>query len=96
MARCALLLKFTDKGIAAVKDSPGRADAFRDLAAKAGAKIESQLWLHGEYDGLVILSAPSDEPLSALALQLGSLGFVRTSICHALTEDEFKAALGRF
>jgi uncharacterized protein with GYD domain len=95
MARCVLLLKYTDKGIAAVKDSPKRADAFRELAAKAGATIEAQLWLHGEYDGLVILTAPAEEALSALALQLGSLGFVRTSICRALTEDEFKAALGR-
>jgi uncharacterized protein with GYD domain len=96
MARCVLLLKFTDKGIAEVKNSPARADAFRELAAKAGAKIEAQLWLHGEYDGLVIVSAPSEDIVSALALQLGSLGFVRTSICDALTEDEFKAALRRF
>jgi uncharacterized protein with GYD domain len=96
MARCVLLLKFTDKGIAGVKDSPKRADAFRDLVAKSGATIESQLWLHGEYDGLVIVSAPTADTVSALALQLGSLGYVRTSVCDALTEDEFKAALAKF
>ena len=96
MARSVLLLKFTDKGIAGVKDSPSRADSFRELAAKLGATIESQLWLHGEYDGLVIVAAPAAETLSALALQLGSLGYVRTTVCTALTEDEFKAALARF
>jgi uncharacterized protein with GYD domain len=95
MARCVLLLKFTDKGIAAVKDSPKRADAFREAAAKAGVKVEALLWLHGEYDGLVILSAPEEAALSGLALQLGSRGFVRTTVCRALDEAEFKAALGK-
>jgi uncharacterized protein with GYD domain len=95
MARCVLLLKFTDKGIAAVKDSPTRAAAFRELAAKAGATVETLLWMHGEYDGLVVLSAPAEETLSAVALQLGSRGFVRTTVCRAFDEAEFKATLGR-
>jgi uncharacterized protein with GYD domain len=95
MPRCVLLLKFTDKGIAQVKDSPKRADAFREMAAKHGATVETQLWLHGEYDGLVVMSAPQDETLSAVALNLGNQGFVRTAICRALTEDEFKAALAK-
>jgi uncharacterized protein with GYD domain len=95
MARCVLLLKFTDKGIAAVKDSPTRAAAFRELAAKAGAAVETLLWMHGEYDGLVVLSAPAEETLSAVALQLGSRGFVRTTVCRAFDEAEFKATLGR-
>jgi uncharacterized protein with GYD domain len=93
MARCVLLLKFTDKGIAAIKDSPARADAFREAVAVAGAKVEAQLWMHGEYDGLVILSAPDEATLSALALQLGSRGFVRTTVCRAFDEAEFKATL---
>jgi uncharacterized protein with GYD domain len=95
MARCVLLLKFTDKGIAAVKDSPARAAAFREAAAKAGAKVETLLWMHGEYDGLVVLSAPDEAALSSVALQLGGRGFVRTTLCRALDEAEFKAALGK-
>jgi uncharacterized protein with GYD domain len=95
MPRSVLLLKFTDKGIAQVKDSPKRADAFRELAGKLKVTIETQLWMHGEYDGLVVMTAPDADALSALALQLGSLGFVRTEICHAYVEDEFKRMLGR-
>jgi uncharacterized protein with GYD domain len=95
MPRCVLLLKETDKGIAAIKDSPKRADAFREMVAKAGATVEAQFWLHGEYDGLIVLSAPQEETLSVIALKLGSQGFVRTTFCRALTEDEFKAVLAK-
>ena len=96
MPRSVLLLRFTDKGIAQVKDSPKRADAFRELAGKMKVKIESQLWMHGQYDGLVVMSAADPESLSAVALQLGSLGFVRTEICHAYDEAEFKKMLAGF
>jgi uncharacterized protein with GYD domain len=95
MARFALLLKFTDQGIAAIKDSPTRAGEFATLAAKAGARVEGQYWLLGEYDGLVVLSAPAEETVVALALQLGSRGFVRTCLCRAYDEGEFRATLGK-
>jgi len=95
MARFALLLKFTDKGIAAVKDSATRAGDFASLAAKAGAKVEAQYWLLGEYDGLIVLSAPTEETVTALALQLGNRGFVRTCLCRAFDEGEFRAVLGK-
>jgi uncharacterized protein with GYD domain len=95
MPRFALLVKFTDKGIAAVKDSLTRATDFKALAAKAGAKVEAQYWLLGEYDGLAVLSAPAEETVTALALQLGSLGFVRTCLCRAYDEGEFRSILGK-
>lgn len=95
MARYALLLKFTDKGIAAIKDSPTRASEFAALATRAGAKVEAQFWLLGEYDGLIVLSAPSEEAVTALALQLGSRGFVRTCLSRAYDEGEFRTTLGK-
>ena len=95
MARFALLLKFTDKGVAAAKDSPTRAAEFASLVAKAGGKVEGQYWLLGEYDGLIVLSAPAEETVTALALQLGSRGFVRTCLCRAYDEGEFRALLGK-
>jgi uncharacterized protein with GYD domain len=38
MATYILLANFTDQGIRKVKDSPKRADAFKDMAKKCGAK----------------------------------------------------------
>jgi uncharacterized protein with GYD domain len=90
-----MLLKYTDKGIAQVKDSPRRADTFREWAAKHGAKVEVQLWTMGEYDGLVILSAPDEAAVTTLALALGQLDFVRSNTLRACDEAEFQAVLGR-
>jgi uncharacterized protein with GYD domain len=95
MARFVMLLKYTDKGIAQVKESPRRADAFRDLAAKHGAKVEVQLWTQGEYDGLVVVTAKDEAALATLALALSQLDFVRTTTLRAFDEAEFQAILGR-
>jgi uncharacterized protein with GYD domain len=95
MARYALLMKYTDKGIAAIKDSPARAADFKNAAAKLGVTLESIFWLQGEYDGLIVLAAPSEEAVSALTLQLASKGFVRTCLCRAYDEVEFKAIVAK-
>jgi uncharacterized protein with GYD domain len=96
MPRYAILLSFTDKGIAAIKDSPHRADAFRAAAKKAGATVEAQYWLLGKHDGLVILSAPDEATAAAVTLDLAHLDNVRTTLCRAFDEAEFKAIVGRF
>ena len=95
MVRFAMLVKFTEKGITAIKDSPARAAAFQAAAAKVGATVEAQYWLLGEYDGLVILSAPDDQAATALALALGSKGNVRTGLCQCFNEAEFKSILSK-
>ena len=95
MPRYAMLLKFTDTGLAGLKDSPKRADAFRALADKHGAKVEMQLWTMGEYDGLVVLTVPDDTEMAALALGLARLDFVRSTTLRAFDEAEFHKVLGR-
>ena len=95
MPHYALLLKFTDKGIANVKESPKRADAFRDAAKKAGVTIDAQYWLLGKYDGLVVMTAPDESAATALALGLGQLDNVHTMLCRAFDEAEFKAIIGK-
>jgi uncharacterized protein with GYD domain len=95
MPRYAMLLKFTDKGITNAKDSPSRASAFRSAASKAGATVEAEYWLLGEYDGLAIFSAPDEATATALALNLGAQGYVRTCLCRAFDEAEFKGLLAK-
>ncbi len=90
MVRYVMLLKFTDKGIATVKDSPTRAEAFRAAAAKAGATVESQVWTLGEFDGVVLFTAADDATASSLALELGRHGNVRTSMLRAFNAAEFR------
>ncbi|HEX4591832.1 MAG TPA: GYD domain-containing protein [Gemmataceae bacterium] len=95
MPRYVMLLKYTDNGIAKVQESPKRADTFRALASKHGAKVETQLWTTGEYDGLVVLTVPDDTEMAALALGLGKLDYVRSTSLRAFDEAEFQTVLGR-
>jgi uncharacterized protein with GYD domain len=93
MPRFVMLVNYTDKGIANLKDSPKRADAFRAMVAKHGGKVEQQFWCMGAFDGLVVLNAPSDEAMSAIALSVGQMDAIRTTTLRAYDEAEFQAIL---
>ena len=95
MNRYLMLLKFTAKGIAAIKDSPKRATAFRAAAKKAGVTLEAQYWTLGAYDGVIVLRAPDEATAVGLAMSLGKAGNVTTCTLPALDEKAFKAGLGK-
>jgi uncharacterized protein with GYD domain len=93
MPRFVMLINYTEKGIAAIKESPKRAEAFQAMVAKHGGKVEQQFWTMGAYDGAAVLSAPSDEAAGAIALALGQAGNVRSTTLRAFDEAEFQAIL---
>jgi uncharacterized protein with GYD domain len=74
MATYILLASFTDQGIRKVKDSPKRADAFKDMAKKCGATVKDVFWTLGEYDIVAVVEAPDDVSITALGLSSGALG----------------------
>jgi uncharacterized protein with GYD domain len=61
-----MLLSFTDQGIRNIKDSPKRADAFKNTAKKAGATVKEVFWTLGQYDVVTIVEAPDDVTMTAL------------------------------
>jgi len=83
MATFIALLDYTDTGIRNIKDSPHRADAFNDLAERAGAKVVAQYWTIGSHDGVLILDAPNDEIAASVLLALGASGNVRSTTLRA-------------
>jgi uncharacterized protein with GYD domain len=89
MVRYVMLLNFTDKGIANIKDSTKRGEAFKAAAARSGATVEAQFWTLGTYDGVAIFSAPDELKAAALALELGQADFVRTTLLRAFDQAEF-------
>lgn len=91
MARYIALLKFTDQGSKNIKDSPSRARAFGKQAAKAGVKVDGLYWTVGRFDGIVILSAGSEQKILKLLTELASLGNVRTQTLQAFSDKEFGA-----
>ena len=95
MARYISLLHFTEQGAKNVKKSTTRAHTFDKLAARAGVKIEGQYWTMGKYDGVLILSADSDEKILHLLTALTSQGNVRTATMQAFVDKQFDAITGK-
>jgi uncharacterized protein with GYD domain len=89
MNRYVTLIKFTEKGVAAVKESPARAQRFSERAAKAGARIEAEYWTLGPYDGVLIFQAPDEATAAGLVLGLSRDGAVSTCMLRAFDAKEF-------
>ncbi len=83
-------LNWTDQGIRAVKDSPKRAKAARDLAKKLGVEIKEVYLTSGESDLLLILDTPNGDNIAKFALALGSLGNVRSRTARAWPQAEYE------
>jgi uncharacterized protein with GYD domain len=88
------LVSFTDQGIRNVKQSPQRAQAFREQAEKAGARVKDIYWTLGSYD-LVTMDAPNEETAMALLLATGSMGNIRTQTLKAFSAEEMKSILAK-
>ena len=88
------LLKWTEKGIAGVKGSPGRLDAGRAAFKAAGINMTDVYMTMGRYDLICVLEAADDETLAKGMLKLGSDGNVSTETLKAFTEAEYRKIIG--
>lgn len=95
MATFVTTLKFTDRGLKAIADSPKRASAFRDAAKKLGARVISEYWTLGSFDGFLVFEAADEQTASALMLQLASQGNVHTQTARAFDSSEITKVLER-
>ena len=93
MATFIMLGSFTDQGIRNVKDTTKRAEAFREMAKKAGATVKDLYWTLGQYDVVTILEAPDAASVTALGLSVGALGNVRTQTLPAFSAAEMGSIL---
>jgi uncharacterized protein with GYD domain len=93
MARYITLIRFTEQGARGIRQSAGRALAFKKAAEKAGLNVETQLWTAGSCDGLLILSGDEQKVLRQIA-ELARLGNVRTETLRAFDPTEFRAITG--
>jgi len=84
------LIRYTQKGIEDIKESPARLDAAKQAFRAAGAELKQWYLVMGQYDAVVISEAPNDETVAKLALAIGSKGAVRTESFRAFTEDEYR------
>ena len=94
MPHYVMLLRYTQQGIAKVKDSPTRLDAARKAAEAAGGKIHSWYLTMGRYDAVLVAEFPDDETCARFALATGAAGNVTTQTMKAFTEPEYRKIIG--
>jgi uncharacterized protein with GYD domain len=88
MVTYVLLAKFTDQGIRNAKESPKRADAYKQLAKTFGVTVKNIFWTQGRYDVVTIVEAPDEASAMSLSLSLGALGNVRTESLRAFSSAD--------
>ena len=84
------LFQWTQKGIENVKDSPKRLDKAKEVIKAAGGKMQAFYLTMGQYDGVTISEAPSDEAFAKTMLTLASGGAIKSQTLRAFTEDEYR------
>ncbi|MBI2239042.1 MAG: GYD domain-containing protein [Actinobacteria bacterium] len=95
MATFVSLVNWTEQGIKNFKDTAKRADAFAELVKKRGGSVKGIWWTLGEYDIVAVTEAPDDETATAVLLELGSLGNVRTQTLRAFDRDEIQGIVAK-
>jgi|SRR5919106_587162 uncharacterized protein with GYD domain len=95
MATFISFLSWTEQGIRNFRDTLDRATAFEKLCEQRGASLKDIYYCLGEHDIVGIVEAPDDETATALLLELGSLGNVRTRTVRAFNRDEMADIIAR-
>jgi uncharacterized protein with GYD domain len=85
-----ILGKYTEKGIANMKESPERMKAVQQAYEAVGAKQKAFYLTMGQYDFVAVTEMPDDKTAAKLALTIGAWGAVRTETVCAFTEEEYR------
>ena len=88
MVTYVVLTKFTDQGAKTAKDSPKRAEAFKQMAKTFGVTVKDIFWTQGRYDIVTVVEAPDELSATALNLSLSALGNIRTESLRAFSSSE--------
>lgn len=95
MVTYVVLANFTDQGVRSVKDSPKRADAFKEMAKTFGVTVKEIVWTQGRYDVVTVLEAPDEAAAMSLSLSLSALGNVRTETLRAFSAADMTKIVGK-
>ena len=95
MVTYVVLANFTNQGVRNAKESPKRADAFRQLAKTFGVTVKDLFWTQGRYDVVTIVEAPDEASAMSLSLSLGALGNVRTESLRAFSSVDMETIVGK-
>ena len=65
------------------------------MCQQAGVTLKETYYTLGQYDLVAVFEAPDDAAITALGLNIGKLGNVRTQTLRAYTADDMKGILAK-
>jgi uncharacterized protein with GYD domain len=89
------LANFTEQGVRNAKDSPKRAEAFKEMAKKHGYTVKDIYWTQGQYDIVTVIEAPDEMSANALSLSIAALGNVRTQTLRAFSASDMNTIISK-
>jgi uncharacterized protein with GYD domain len=95
MVKYAILLSWTEQGVANVKDTVARYQGAKALLESMGGSFEALVWTAGPYDLVAIVNVPDDETAAAFNLTLAQAGNLKTLTMRAFGEDEMQGIIDR-
>jgi len=84
------LIRWTQKGVENIKESPHRLDAAKEAFRAAGGELKEFYLVSGHYDAVAVSEFPNGEAVAKAALAISAAGNVRTETLRAFTETEFR------
>ena len=90
MATYITLIRFTQQGLAEIKDSATQLDKAKEMFKAMGAELKEIYLTLGQYDMIAIADIPDDETVAKLSLSISAQGGVRGENLRAFKEEEFK------
>jgi uncharacterized protein with GYD domain len=89
------LTNFTEQGIKNFRDTVRRAEDARGLIQQHGGQLRQIFWTLGQYDLVTVADFPDDETATAVLLQIGALGNIRTTTMKAFDAEQMSAIIQR-
>jgi uncharacterized protein with GYD domain len=90
-----VLMKLTDQGVRAVKESPERIETSIKQFELLGGRLLGFYATLGQYDYVAIGEAPDEGTVMTFLLSLGAAGSVRTTTLKALSREEFEQIVSK-
>lgn len=90
MATYITLLRWTQKGIENVRESPNRLESAKKVFRELGGEIKSFHLVMGRYDAVIVSEAPSADVVAKALLSICSKGTAQTETLCGFPEDEFR------
>jgi uncharacterized protein with GYD domain len=90
MATYIALLRYTQKGLESIKDSPDRLVTDKHTFRAMGGELREFYLLMGHYDIINIVEAPDDETMAKIALTISERGTVQVEVIRAFSEEQYR------